>query len=99
MVERFNERRMEVTRLLNDIDGVRCNLPQGAFYVFPDFSKLKIASETLALKLLEKKGVATAPGAVFGKGGEYHLRLSYANSLEEIRHGAILIKEFVEDEI
>lgn len=99
MVERFNDRRMEVTRLLNDIDGVRCNLPQGAFYVFPDFSKLKIASETLALKLLEKKGVATAPGAVFGKGGEYHLRLSYANSLEEIRQGAIQIKEFVENEI
>ncbi|WP_287588122.1 pyridoxal phosphate-dependent aminotransferase [Candidatus Borrarchaeum sp.] len=99
MVERFNERRMEITRLLNDINGVRCNLPQGAFYVFPDFSELKITSEALALELLEEKGVATAPGTVFGKGGEYHLRLSYANSLEEIRHGATLIKEFVEDEI
>ncbi|MFX1465957.1 MAG: pyridoxal phosphate-dependent aminotransferase [Promethearchaeota archaeon] len=99
MVERFNERRMEITRLLNDIDGVRCNLPQGAFYVFPDFSELKITSEILALELLEEKGVATAPGTVFGKGGEYHLRLSYANSLEEIRRGALLIKEFVEDKI
>ncbi len=99
MVERFNERRNEITRLLNNIDGVRCYLPQGAFYVFPDFSKLKITSETLALNLLKKKGVATVPGAVFGKGGEYHLRLSYAKSLEQIRQGAILIKEFVEDNI
>jgi aspartate/methionine/tyrosine aminotransferase len=98
MVKRFNERRTEIARLLNEIDGVRCKLPQGAFYVFPDFSKLKTPSETLALNLLEKKGVATAPGAVFGKGGEYHLRLSYANSLDEIREGAILIKEFVENQ-
>ncbi len=99
MVERFNERRKEIARLLNSIDGVRCNLPTGAFYVFPDFSELKLPSETFALRLLESKGVATAPGAVFGKGGEYHLRLSYANSLEEIGRGAILIKELVEEEI
>ncbi len=99
MIERFNERRKEITRLLNSIDGVKCSLPKGAFYVFPDFSELKLPSEIFALKLLENKGVATAPGVVFGKGGEYHLRLSYANALEEIRRGAGLIKELVEGEI
>jgi aminotransferase len=97
MVERFNERRKEITRLLNSIDGINCNIPKGAFYVFPDFSELKLPSETFALKLLENKGVATAPGAVFGEGGEYHLRLSYANSLEEIQRGVGLIKEFVKE--
>ncbi|MFX1521216.1 MAG: pyridoxal phosphate-dependent aminotransferase [Promethearchaeota archaeon] len=97
MVERFNERRKEITRLLHRINGVKCNLPKGAFYVFPDFSKLRIPSETFALNLLETKGVATAPGAVFGEGGEYHLRLSYANSLEEIQRGVRFIKEFVEE--
>jgi aspartate/methionine/tyrosine aminotransferase len=97
MVEQFNERRKEITRLLNSIDGIRCNIPKGAFYVFPDFSELKLPSETFALKLLENKGVATAPGVVFGEDGEYHLRLSYANSLEEIRRGVGLIKEFVKE--
>lgn len=97
MVEQFNERRKEITRLLNDIDRVRCPLPKGAFYVFPDFPEVELPSETFALNLLESKGVATAPGAVFGEGGEYHLRISYANSLNEIRRGVGLIKEFIEE--
>ena len=85
--------------LLTDIEGIKCEKPKGAFYLF---ANVKVAmhivgvasSEEFALKLLEEAGVATVSGENFGCNG--FLRLSCANSEEELREAANRIKEFIE---
>ena len=85
--------------LLTDIEGIKCEKPKGAFYLF---ANVKVAmhivgvasSEEFALKLLEKAGVATVSGENFGCNG--FLRLSCASSVEELREAANRIKEFIE---
>ncbi|MFN2208764.1 MAG: aminotransferase class I/II-fold pyridoxal phosphate-dependent enzyme, partial [Candidatus Promineifilaceae bacterium] len=59
--------------------------PQGAFYVFPNVQSFGVSSAELANRLLEKGGVALLPGTAFGAFGEGFLRLSYANSIENIQ--------------
>ena len=94
------QRRIDVFHgLLNDIQGIKCEKPKGAFYLF---ANVKVAmhivgvasSEEFALKLLEEAGVATVSGENFGCNG--FLRLSCANSEEELREAANRIKEFIE---
>jgi len=70
--------------------------PKGAFYVFPDFAKIGLTSNTLAELLLKKTGVTTAPGIVFGDEYDTHLRFSYATSVELIREGIGKMREFLE---
>lgn len=69
--------------------------PQGAFYVFADASKYEKNSLTLAGRILEEAHVAVTPGIDFGKGGEGYLRLSYANSLENIRKGLRRLEKYL----
>lgn len=83
MVEEFRRRRDRIVAGLNAIPGVRCCLPKGSFYVFPNVSEVGDCRE-LARYLLYEAGVATLAGTAFGKYGEGYLRLSYANSLENI---------------
>jgi aspartate aminotransferase len=87
-VERVNteyrRRRDALVPRLNAIPGVQCRMPQGAFYVFPNVSAFGKSSNWLAEYLLEEAGVALLPGTAFGKYGEGYLRLSFANSLENI---------------
>ena len=87
----FDARRRYMVDRLNVIDNVHCTLPQGAFYAYPDVSRLygsKIAqrrvtdSVTLCEYLLEEGRVACVPGAGFGT--QEHIRLSYATSMELI---------------
>ena len=94
------QRRIDVFHgLLNDIEGIKCEKPKGAFYLF---ANVKVAmhivgvasSEEFALKLLEEAGVATVSGENFGCNG--FLRLSCASSEEELREAANRIKEFIE---
>jgi len=80
----FQRRRDLMVKGLNDIPGVHCPLPQGAFYAFPNVSVLGMDVEDLADYLLDKAGVALLPGTAFGANGRGHLRLSYANSEENI---------------
>jgi aspartate/methionine/tyrosine aminotransferase len=80
----FQRRRDLIVEGLNAIPGVRCPLPRGAFYVFPNVHAFGRSSAELADYLLQKAGVAVLPGTAFGRGGEGHLRLSYANSYENI---------------
>ena len=61
--------------------------PKGAFYVLADVRKYTADSLTFAFEILEKAKVAVAPGIDFGQNGEGYLRLSYANSLENIEEG------------
>jgi len=96
MVEEFDRRRKYIVKALNEIPGVRCAMPKGAFYVFPRLSELGMSSFEVSMKLLEEEGVSTTPGSVFGKCGEGHIRLSYATSLEVIAEALEKIKGFVE---
>lgn len=80
----YKQRRDMVVAGLNQIPGVRCRSPQGAFYAFPNISALGKTSDWLADYLLEDGGVALLPGTAFGQYGEGFLRLSFANSLENL---------------
>jgi aspartate aminotransferase len=84
VVEKFRQRRDRIVAGLNDIPGVRCPLPKGAFYVFPNIQAFSKSSAEMADYLLEEAGVAVLPGTSFGRNGEGYLRLSYANSMENI---------------
>ena len=85
MVTEFRTRRDAIVEGLNAIEGVSCIKPLGAFYVFPNVSQLPLSCQDLSDYLLEDAGVAVLPGTAFGKYGDGYLRLSYANSLENIQ--------------
>ncbi|MCX5801760.1 MAG: aminotransferase class I/II-fold pyridoxal phosphate-dependent enzyme, partial [Candidatus Eisenbacteria bacterium] len=96
MVREFKKRRDVVVRGLNSIKGVSCKTPRGAFYVFPNVKATGMDCDVLASRLLEEKGVALLSGTAFGKYGKGYLRLSYANSIENINKGLSRMKEFIE---
>ena len=84
MLEEFRARRDLIVAGLNDLPGVECISPQGAFYAFPNVSGTGRQADELADLLLEEAGVACLSGTAFGRHGEGHLRFSYANSRENI---------------
>ena len=85
MVAEFRRRRDIIVAGLNDIPGVSCLEPQGAFYVFPNITGTGKSSAELQARLLKDAGVAALAGTAFGPYGEGFLRFSYANSVENIR--------------
>ncbi len=84
MVEAFRRRRDLIVEGLNRIPGVTCVRPKGAFYVFPNITGTGMRSKPFADALLEEHGVAALSGTAFGDHGEGYLRLSYANSEENL---------------
>ena len=92
MVTEFRKRRDAIVEGLNAIDGVSCIKPLGSFYVFPNVTQLPLSCEALADYLMDEAGVALLPGTAFGKYGDGYLRLSYANSLENIEEALHRIK-------
>ena len=84
MLAEFERRRAAVVAGLNALPGVTCVMPQGAFYAFPNISGTGMEARAVADRLLEEAGVAVLSGTAFGSHGEGYLRLSYANSLENI---------------
>jgi aspartate/methionine/tyrosine aminotransferase len=85
MRKAFRQRRDAIVTGLNRIEGLSCRTPAGAFYVFPNISGLGLGSAaTVAGRVLQEAGVACLAGTAFGAAGEGHLRLSYANSLENL---------------
>lgn len=84
MVAEFDRRRKVVVEGLNRLPGVSAVTPKGAFYAFPNISRTGWKAKPLASALLEDTGVATIGGPDFGVHGEGYLRLSYANSTENI---------------
>ena len=88
MVDAYDRRRHFVTEGLNAIPGVRCALPEGAFYALPDIRGTGLTSAECAELLLEQGGIAVTPGSAFGPAGEGFIRLSYATS-DELLHDAI----------
>jgi aspartate/methionine/tyrosine aminotransferase len=91
MVAAYRRRRDLLVNGLNAIPGISCQIPQGAFYAFPNVKDLGISSAELANYILEEAGVALLPGTAFGEYGEGYLRLSYANSLENLERAMILM--------
>ena len=85
MVTEFRKRRDVIVDGLNAIDDISCIKPLGSFYVFPNVTQLPLSCEDLADYLMDEVGVALLPGTAFGKYGDGYLRLSYANSLENIK--------------
>jgi aspartate aminotransferase len=84
MVREFRARRDLVVDALNQIPGLRCLRPEGAFYVFPNVSGTGETGEGLADRLLYEGGVAVLAGTAFGASGGDHIRISYANSRENL---------------
>ena len=80
----FKRRRDRVVERINKIPGFSCKMPAGAFYVFPNIRQTGILSKQLADTLLEQAGVACLAGTAFGQFGEGYLRLSVANSMENL---------------
>lgn len=97
----FDKRRKAVVELMNDIDGIHCVAPKGAFYLFANVSEAMKKGgyadvDAWAEALLEKEYVALIPGSGFG--APNHIRISYATSLEQLEKGLARIKKFVEGE-
>ena len=96
MVKVFEHRRNLVVDGLNEIPGVRCKLPQGAFYAFPNIEGTHFNERDLASRLLNEAGVAVLPGTAFGEAGKGFIRLAYTQSEDELKLGLDRIREFVE---
>jgi aminotransferase len=108
MRQEFKKRRDFVVDYLNQIKGIFCPKPGGAFYVFPDISKTKLTGERFAKKLLKEKNVCVLPGESFGGGmidpktkkpyGTYNIRISIASSLAVLKEALGRIKEMIESD-
>jgi aspartate/methionine/tyrosine aminotransferase len=94
MVAAFRERRDVIVDGLNAIAGISCARPEGAFYVFANVKDLGVPVADLQSRLLEDAGVACLAGTAFGSFGEGYLRLSYANSIDNIRLALGAIEAF-----
>ena len=100
MVKEYKRRRDYAVKTINEIEGLSCPSPTGAFYIFinckPVCAKSGMTSQELAEYLLEKAGICLVAGSVFGNGGEGFIRMSFANSYENIAEGLRKLKEAVD---
>lgn len=83
--EAFRRRRQLIVDGLNAIDGITCVMPSGAFYAFPNISSFGMTSDVFEHRLLDEFGVATVSGTSFGDAGAGYLRISYANSEDNLQ--------------
>ena len=95
MVAEFDRRRKVVVEGLNRLPGISCITPKGAFYAFPNIKRTGWKAKSLASSLLEDAGVAIIGGPDFGILGEGYVRLSYANSTENILKALDRMGEFL----
>jgi aspartate/methionine/tyrosine aminotransferase len=96
MMAEFKARRDVIVEGLNSLPGITCVKPSGAFYVFPNVTGTGVDCRTLAKRMLEEAGVAVLSGTAFGEYGEGYLRLSYANSIENLRSAVSAMRELLE---
>ena len=96
MVEKFRLRRDIIVSGLNEIPGITCVEPQGAFYVFPNVTGTGLTSAQFQHALLTEAGVAALAGTAFGSCGEGFLRFSYANSAENIQAALEAVRAYLE---
>lgn len=96
MVKEYQRRRDYAVKAINEIPGLSCQCPKGAFYIFINCKSLGMKSADLAAWLLENAKIALVPGDVFGPGGEGYLRMSFANSYENVVEGCEHLRQAVE---
>jgi aspartate/methionine/tyrosine aminotransferase len=96
MVVEFRARRDLLVDGLNAIPGIRCLRPTGAFYAFPDISGTGLTGAEFAERLLQEAGVCVLAGTAFGGVGTNHVRVSYANSRENLTIALERIRALVE---
>ena len=94
IISTFQKRRDFIHQKLNTLDNISCFKPGGAFYAFPNISKTKLNGEQFSNKALNEIGVALVPGTSFGKNAKEFVRISYANSLENIEKAIDRISNF-----
>lgn len=95
MVAEFKRRRSIIVEGLNRLPGVRCRMPMGAFYAFPNIQGTGMSSREFADRLLEEAGVACLAGESFGEYGKGYIRFSFANSAENIKKALDRIGKFL----
>lgn len=95
MVQSYKQRRNYIVKSFQEI-GLPCHNPGGAFYAFPSIKGTGLTSDQFAEKLLLEERVAVVPGHVFGRGGEGHIRCSYATSLDNLKESVTRIGRFLE---
>lgn len=96
MVKEYTRRRDYAVAAINKIDGISCLCPKGALYIFINISELHKTSQEVADFLIENEKIALVPGSVFGSNGDEYLRMSFANSYENIVEGCKRLKNGVE---
>ena len=96
MVKEYQRRRDYAVKAINEIDGLSCRCPKGAFYIFINIEKIGMSGQEFAPLLLENAKVAMVPGDVFGSEGDHYIRMSFANSYENVVERCKRLKEFVE---
>ncbi|MBL4740700.1 MAG: pyridoxal phosphate-dependent aminotransferase [Sneathiella sp.] len=97
MMDAFNDRRLLIHGRLNQMPGITCTLPKGAFYAFPNIKATGLTSSQMQDELLGKMGVATISGTSFGKDGEGYIRFSYANSMDNINKAMDRVEKITRD--
>ena len=96
MAQEFSQRRRLITDGLRSIPGIRCPEPEGAFYAFPSIAETGLSSHEFEERALSEAGVALLSGSAFGEYGEGYVRLSYANSQENIQIALESLRKFVQ---
>jgi len=95
MKREYNRRRQFITGELSAL-GLKCMLPQGAFYVFPCIKSTGLSSMEFSRKLLDEQKVAVVPGTAFGPSGEGYIRISYASSMDNLKEALNRMRKFLE---
>jgi aspartate/methionine/tyrosine aminotransferase len=95
MVEEFRKRRDYISKAVDQIPGFKCAKPEGAFYLFPNIQETGMDGYQMSRMLLEKAGVATVAGECFGKYGAGHIRLSYSDSMDNLKKAVTRIDKAV----
>lgn len=96
MVNAFDQRRKLIISRLQQMDGVHCVVPKGAFYVFPSFKSLGMSSKELAIALLEQAHIACVPGEAFGNQGQGYLRMAYSASYDQLEQAMDRLAHFLQ---
>lgn len=97
MVEEFRKRRDYIYEAVQNIPGFQCIRPEGAFYLFPSIRETGLDGYAMSKMLLEKAGVATVAGECFGRNGAAHIRISYSNSMDNLKLAVARIEEAMRD--
>ncbi|MDO4938463.1 MAG: pyridoxal phosphate-dependent aminotransferase [Lachnospiraceae bacterium] len=95
MRREYERRKNYLVRTLNEIDGISCNDPKGAFYILVNIKALGMSSMDVSDYLLEKAKIATVPGSAFGSEGEGYIRISYATAYEQLVEACERIRKAV----